>query len=104
MKRLDKVAIVTENVCYIFQQALQDSGIKIDIEIEADVSNLKSEATIPAVMVNIVMFSTEFFEDCVAEASYEAQKLDIMRDAVRARGSYARAREDSVADQNEANN
>lgn len=73
MKRLDK--------------ALQDSGIKIDIEIEADVSNLK-----------------KFFEDCVAEASYEAQKLDIMRDAVRARGSYARAREDSVADQNEANN
>lgn len=28
----------------LFKQALRDSGIKIDIEIEADVSNLKSEA------------------------------------------------------------
>ena len=51
-----------------------------------------------------VTFSAEFFEDCVAEANYEAQKLDIMRDAVRARVSYARAREDSTADQNETNN
>ena len=50
-----------------------------------------------------VVLPTEFFEDCVAEASYEAQKLDIMRDAVRARVSYARAREDSVADLNETN-
>ena len=46
----------------------------------------------------------EFFEDCVAEASYEAQKLDIMRDAVRARATYSRAREHSIADQNETNN
>ena len=52
----------------------------------------------------LVTFLAEFFEDCVAEASYEAQKLDIMRDAVRARVSYSRAREDSVADQNETNN
>jgi len=50
------------------------------------------------------MFLSEFFEDCVAEASYEAQKLDIMRDAVRARVSYARARENSATDQNETNN
>lgn len=50
-----------------------------------------------------VTFPAEFFEDCVAEASYEAQKLDIMRDAVRARASYSRARDDSVADQNETN-
>ena len=50
-----------------------------------------------------VVLPAEFFEDCVAEASYEAQKLDIMRDAVRARVSYARAREDSVADLNETN-
>lgn len=51
----------------------------------------------------LVTFPAEFFEDCVAEASYEAQKLDIMRDAVRARASYSRARDDSVADQNETN-
>lgn len=50
---------------------------------------------------HFVMCFSEFFEDCVAEASYEAQKLDIMRDAVRARGSYVRARESSVPDQNE---
>ncbi|XP_065920784.1 pleckstrin homology domain-containing family D member 1-like [Dysidea avara] len=73
LKRLDK--------------ALRDSGIKIDIEIEADVTNLKN-----------------FFEDCVAEASYEAQKIDIMRDAVRARVSYERARENSVTDHNGTNN
>lgn len=56
-------------------------------------------------MLNIyyAVLPAEFFEDCVAEASYEAQKLDIMRDAVRARVSYARAREDSVADLNETN-
>ena len=50
--------------------------------------------------IKILLSSSEFFEDCVAEASYEAQKLDIMRDAVRARVSYSKAREDSVSDQN----
>ena len=52
----------------------------------------------------IVTCAVEFFEDCVAEANYEAQKLDIMRDAVRARVSYSRARDNSVADQDETNN
>ena len=47
---------------------------------------------------------SEFFEDCVAEATYEAQKIDIMRDAVKARVSYERARENSVTDQNGTNN
>ena len=33
--------------------------------------------------------STEFFEDCIKEEEYEAQKLDILRDAVRAKVSYS---------------
>ena len=31
---------------------------------------------------------TGFFEDCIAEEQFEAQKLDIMRDAVRAKATY----------------
>ena len=30
-----------------------------------------------------------FFEDCIAEEQFEAQKLDIMRDAVRAKATYS---------------
>jgi len=86
-------------------QALRDSGIKIDIEIEADVTNLKSSWTLCMNKHNVFPFYySEFFEDCVAEATYEAQKIDIMRDAVKARISYERARENSVTDQNGINN
>ena len=35
-----------------------------------------------------LLFSAEFFEECIKEEQYEAQKLDIMRDAVRAKVSY----------------
>ena len=30
-----------------------------------------------------------FFEDCIAEEEFEAQKLDIMRDAIRAKAEYS---------------
>ena len=30
----------------------------------------------------------EFFEDTIAEEKYEAQKLDIMRDALRSKATY----------------
>lgn len=53
-------------------KALRDSGVHIDLQIETDVKNLK-----------------EFFEECIQEEQYEAQKLDIMRDAVRAKVSYS---------------
>ena len=33
-------------------------------------------------------YCVEFFEDCIAEEQFEAQKLDIMRDAVRAKAEY----------------
>ena len=33
--------------------------------------------------------SAEFFEECIKEEEYEAQKLDILRDAVRAKVSYS---------------
>ena len=32
--------------------------------------------------------SPEFFEDCIAEEQFEAKRLDIMRDAVRAKATY----------------
>ena len=32
--------------------------------------------------------SAGFFEDCIAEEQFEAQKLDIMRDALRAKATY----------------
>ena len=34
------------------------------------------------------LVSVGFFEDCIAEEQYEAQKLDIMRDALRAKATY----------------
>lgn len=34
------------------------------------------------------VITTGFFEDCIAEEQFEAQKLDIMRDAVRAKATY----------------
>lgn len=52
-------------------KALRDSGVQIDIQIETDVKNLR-----------------DFFEVCIKEEQFEAQKLDIMRDAVRAKVSY----------------
>lgn len=33
-------------------------------------------------------YFAEFFEDCIAEEQYEAQKLDIMRDALRSKATY----------------
>ena len=33
-------------------------------------------------------YFVEFFEECIAEEQFEAQKLDIMRDAVRAKTEY----------------
>ena len=33
--------------------------------------------------------SIDFFEECIKEEEYEAQKLDILRDAVRAKISYS---------------
>ena len=33
-------------------------------------------------------FTTEFFEECIKEEQYEAEKLDILRDAVRAKATY----------------
>ena len=37
-----------------------------------------------------VLFSlSEFFEECIKEEQYEAQKLDILRDAVRAKVTYS---------------
>lgn len=36
-----------------------------------------------------IMYSApEFFEDTIAEEQYEAQKLDIMRDALRSKATY----------------
>jgi hypothetical protein len=52
-------------------RALKESGVQIDLQIETDVKNLK-----------------KFFEDCIAEEQFEAQKLGIMRDAVRAKATY----------------
>lgn len=39
---------------------------------------------------NILHFATtaDFFEDCIKEEQYEAEKLDILRDAVRAKATY----------------
>ena len=34
------------------------------------------------------MFVVDFFEECIKEEQYEAQKLDILRDAVRAKTQY----------------
>ena len=34
-------------------------------------------------------FLPEFFEECIKEEQYEAQKLDILRDAVRAKVTYS---------------
>ena len=46
LKRLDKVHVFLYHselaIATLYIQALRDSGIKIDIEIEADVTNLKS--------------------------------------------------------------
>ena len=89
---------------------MKESGIKIDIQIETDVKNLKRtygpqlieettiiniEHCIKAVFAENVQFSgctdslaTEFFEDTIAEEQYEAKKLDIMRDALRSKATY----------------
>ena len=42
-------------------------------------------------LVNNVLSSLlpEFFEECIKEEQYEAQKLDILRDAVRAKVTYS---------------
>ena len=40
-------------------------------------------------IIIIINFSfLEFFEDTIAEEQYEAQKLDIMRDALRSKATY----------------
>lgn len=54
-------------------RALRESGIKLDIEIELDVQNLR-----------------KFFEEAAEEARLEAEKPQIMRDAVLARTNYVR--------------
>lgn len=36
----------------------------------------------------IFFLKLEFFEDTIAEEQYEAQKLDIMRDALRSKATY----------------
>ena len=40
------------------------------------------------IIIIIIYIYTGFFEDCIAEEQFEAQKLDIMRDAVRAKATY----------------
>lgn len=39
-------------------------------------------------MWHVDVITVGFFEDCIAEEQFEAQKLDIMRDALRAKTSY----------------
>eukprot|EP00116_Pleurobrachia_bachei_P010266 sb/3470528/ len=54
--------------------ALRDSGLKVSLEIEADVTTLKS-----------------FFEDAAQEAEIQAKKHLLMEEAVRAKKNYERA-------------
>ena len=44
--------------------------------------------TVCLVSLYTVMFSLDFFEECIKEERFEAEKLDIMRDAVRAKAAY----------------
>ena len=37
----------------------------------------------------VKLFTVDFFEECIKEKQYEAQKLDIMKDAVRAKVFYS---------------
>ncbi len=37
----------------------------------------------------VKLFTVDFFEECIKEEQYEAQKLDIMKDAVRAKVFYS---------------
>ena len=40
------------------------------------------------------VFSLDFFEECIKEEQYEAEKLDILRDAVRAKATYTKTKDD----------
>eukprot|EP00050_Salpingoeca_kvevrii_P009506 m.3313 g.3313 ORF g.3313 m.3313 type:complete len:489 (-) comp2294_c0_seq1:171-1637(-) len=62
---------LAEDALVRLDKALRESGVKIDIEIEADVKALKS-----------------FFEDALETAAYEANKIQIMREAVSARPGF----------------
>ena len=42
----------------------------------------------PFNLFHIYLSIPEFFEDTIAEEEYEAQKLDIMRDALRSKATY----------------
>lgn len=42
--------------------------------------------------------SADFFEECIKEERYEAEKLDILRDAVRAKATYSlQSKQDSIS-------
>ena len=39
-------------------------------------------------MLHVYNYTLDFFEECIKEEQFEAKKLDIMRDAVRAKTTY----------------
>ena len=45
-----------------------------------------------------------FFEECIKEEQYEAQKLDIMRDAIRAKATYNIETKKQTAESGSADN
>lgn len=54
--------------------------------------------------VTLQIHSIDFFEECIKEEEYEAQKLDILRDAVRAKIDYSQQSDRiSVSDNGPAN-
>lgn len=51
-------------------------------------------------MAPMFIFVPDFFEECIKEEQYEAKKLDILRDAVRAKATYNLAsRSDSLPEE-----
>eukprot|EP00054_Salpingoeca_dolichothecata_P005857 m.36521 g.36521 ORF g.36521 m.36521 type:complete len:535 (-) comp16016_c0_seq1:60-1664(-) len=65
--KVERKLKLAEDALARLEKALRDSGVKIDIDIEADVSSLK-----------------KFFEEALEEVAWEATKTDTMREALTA--------------------
>jgi len=70
-KKLEKRLRLAEDSLKRLDGALRESGLKVSLEIEADVTTLKS-----------------FFEEAAAEAELDARKHLLMEEAVRAKKNY----------------
>jgi hypothetical protein len=73
-QKAEKRLRLAEDSLKRLDRALRESGVKIDLEIETDVKNLR-----------------EFFEECIEEERFAAEKLMVMKEAIHAKTEYKKS-------------